>query len=98
MAEKHGADAKVIYRIEVQGALDERWSEWFGGLAVEASEEGGNPPITTLTGLLDQAALRGVLTRIWDLGLELVSVAPDEARQYGGCPAAGRGSSSAPGE
>lgn len=63
-----------VYHIKVQGRLDKRWSDWFSGLAVEVQGEIGNPPITTLTGPLDQAGLRGVLSKIWDLNLALVSV------------------------
>jgi hypothetical protein len=63
-----------VYQIKVQGRLDRRWSDWFSGLAVEVQSETGNPPITILTGALDQAGLRGVLSKIWDLNLALVSV------------------------
>ena len=64
--------APTCYRIQVQGQLDESWSQWFDGMAV-AFEDG----VTTLTGALaDQAALRGVLDRIWDLNLAVISVNP----------------------
>jgi hypothetical protein len=63
-----------VYQIKVQGRLDKRWSDWFSGLAVKVQSEAENPPITTLTGALDQAGLRGVLSKIWDLNLALVSV------------------------
>jgi len=60
------------YRIQVQGPLDREWSEWFGGLAIAVE---GN--VSTLTAAdLDQAALRGILCRLWDLNLVLVSVIP----------------------
>jgi hypothetical protein len=60
-----------IYEIEVQGGLDCHWSEWFDGLTV-ARDENDN---TILRGSIpDQAALRGVLLRIFDLGLVLLSV------------------------
>jgi hypothetical protein len=60
------------YRIQVQGQLDEDWSEWFDGLAITV--EGS---VSTLTAAdLDQAALRGILCRIWDLNLVLISVIP----------------------
>jgi hypothetical protein len=63
-----------VYQIKVQGRLDRRWSDWFSGLAIEIQSKTGNPPVTTLTGALDQAGLRGVLSKIWDLNLALVSV------------------------
>jgi hypothetical protein len=59
------------YAIRVRGHLAPRWSEWFDGLAVIHTEEGD----TILSGpLVDQAALHGVLARIRDLGLRLISV------------------------
>jgi hypothetical protein len=70
-------DKRLVYQIQVQGKLDERWSDWFSGLAVAVGSE--NPPVTTLIGSIDQAALRGILTKIWDLNLMLISVVPVEA-------------------
>ena len=79
MAEKRKADESAVYQIKVEGTLDERWSDWFSGLAVVAGGEGEGAPVTTLTGRMDQAALRGILTKVWDLNLTLVSVVPVEA-------------------
>jgi hypothetical protein len=78
MAEEK-ADERVIYRIRVQGRLDDRWSEWFSGLAVTVENGIGNPPVTTLVGSIDQAALRGILCKLWDLNLTLISVHRVEA-------------------
>ena len=65
-----GSLRTVAYQIDVQGRLDERWNDWFGGMTV-AYEEG----VTTLTGpIADQAALRGMLSKIWDLNLVLIAV------------------------
>jgi hypothetical protein len=62
-----------VYQILVQGRLDPRWSGWFNGLAVKL--ECDDPLITSLTGVIvDQASLRGVLNRIWNLNLSLISV------------------------
>jgi hypothetical protein len=62
----------VIYQIRLQGNLDERWSGWFNGMLISSE---ANSQITTLTGIIpDQAKLRGILNRIWDLNLSLVSV------------------------
>jgi len=61
---------RPIYQIKVRGRLDPHWADWFGGLTV--THEGD---LTTLTGPLpDQAALRAVLTKIWDLNLTLMAV------------------------
>ena len=61
-----------IYQIKVQGRLDESWSGWFNSMAI--AFEGDT---TTLTGaVVDQAALRGILSRLWDLNLALISVNP----------------------
>ena len=61
----------VRYELRVQGALDERWSAWFEGLEVSSDQSGQ----TTIAGLIvDQAALHGLLVKIRDLGLPLLSV------------------------
>ncbi len=60
-----------IYRVQVRGHLDDRWSVWLGGLAVQRRDDG----TTVLVGsVVDQAALHGVLARIRDLSLPLLSV------------------------
>lgn len=60
-----------IYEFQIKGHLDDRWSEWLGGLAVRRLEDG----TTVLVGpVVDQAALYGVIIRIRDLGLSLLSV------------------------
>ena len=61
-----------LYQIEIAGSLDARWSEWFSGLTITAHES--EPPRTTLTGRVDQTALRGIVNRLWDLNLTLISV------------------------
>lgn len=65
---------QATYQIQVYGRLDEHWSEWFGGMVVTVDQEDVTSPITTLTGVLDQPALHGILARIRDLNLALVSV------------------------
>lgn len=60
-----------IYRFRVRGHLDDRWSDWFGGLAVQRQDDG----TSVLVGpVVDQAALHGIFVRIRDLGLILLSV------------------------
>lgn len=71
-----------VYRIRVQGHGGPLWDEWFAGLAVESLDNGE----TVLTGALpDQAALHGVLARLRDLGLPLLSVTRDEPDEGDGC-------------
>jgi hypothetical protein len=79
MVHAHKPHQPAGYQIKVQAELDERWSDWFNGMTVQSEDRGDNPPITTLTGPADQSALRGMLTKIWDLGLTLISVVPIEA-------------------
>jgi hypothetical protein len=64
-------DQPAIYRIVVQGHLDRDWSEWFEGMTIIVTDNGE----TILTGVLvDQSALHGVLIKIRDLGLPLLSL------------------------
>ena len=59
------------YRVRVRGHLDDRWSESLGGLDIHLQEDG----TTVLVGpIVDQAALHGVIIRIRDLGLPLLSL------------------------
>ncbi len=61
----------MIYQIRIKGHLDNKWSDWFGGmiLNLEENEE------TLITGpVIDQAALHGLLKQVRDLGMPLISV------------------------
>ncbi len=63
------------YEIRIKGHLDDRWTEWFEGLTITLEENGD----TLLTGpVIDQAALHGLLKKVRNLGLPLVSVSPLE--------------------
>ncbi len=65
-------DHICFYQICIEGELDEQWSDWFSGLTMAV--EGGDKKVTTLSGRVDQAALRGILNKLWDLNLVLISV------------------------
>ena len=67
-------DRPATYQIQVPGELDESWSDWIESLTIAVESEGDGPPVTTLTGTLDQAALHSVLRRFYSLGLPLISV------------------------
>jgi hypothetical protein len=67
-------DQLVTYQIKVPGELDESWSDWIQGMTIAVEREGEDPPVTILTGTVDQAALHGVLRRLYSLGLPLISV------------------------
>ena len=60
-----------IYRFQVNGHLGDRWSDCFGGLAIQSQADG----TTVLIGpVIDQVALHGLISQIRDLGLSLLSV------------------------
>ena len=68
----------VIYQIRIKGHLGHQWTDWFDGLTITLEEDGD----TLLTGpVIDQAALHGLLKKVRDLGMPLVSVSPLEPGQ-----------------
>jgi hypothetical protein len=68
-------DESGLYEIRLKGHLNNRWANWFEGLTITLEEDGD----TLLTGpVIDQAALHGLLKKIRDLGMPLVSVSPVE--------------------
>jgi hypothetical protein len=65
------SESSPVYQIKVKGNLDERWSDWFDGFTITYPSEDE----TLLRGrVVDQAALHGILAKIRDLGLSLLSV------------------------
>lgn len=63
--------APGLYEIRIKGHLDDRWADWFGGLTLSLEDNG----TTLLTGpVVDQAALHGLLRKVRDVGMPLISV------------------------
>jgi hypothetical protein len=66
-------DLPVTYQIKVPGVLDQHWSDWYEGMTVAVEPIKDDLPVTTVTITLDQAALQGLLRRLYSLGLLLIS-------------------------
>ena len=66
-------DRPVTYQIKVPGEIDLAWADWSENLTITVEQQGDEPPVSTLTGTLDQAALQGILRRLYSLGLPLIS-------------------------
>ena len=77
---ENDSDQSTIYQIRIKGHLGHEWTHWFGGLSITLSDNGE----TLLTGpVVDQAALYGLLRKVRDVGMPLLSVMcvmPDQAR------------------
>lgn len=68
-------DQPATYEIKVPGRLDESWADWVEGMTITVESGDDGPTITTLTGVVaDQAALEGLLSKLYSLGLPLLSV------------------------
>ena len=64
-------DQAVVYQIRLKGHLSDRWTDWFEGLTITLKNNGD----TLLTGpVVDQAALHGLLKKVRDLGMPLLSI------------------------
>jgi hypothetical protein len=75
---KNDPSQPVVYQIRIKGHLSREWTDWFEGLTITLEEDGN----TLLIGpVADQAALHGLLKKVRDLGLPLVSVSPVEPGQ-----------------
>lgn len=84
VTKESGPKQPTVYQIKIKGYLDSEWSDWFEGLAVTQAKGGD----TLLTGpVVDDAALHGLLKKVRDLGLPLISVNRIEADQLDGAGA-----------
>lgn len=85
----------TCYRLRVEGHLDEHWAAWFDALTLTREDDG----TTSLSGVVpDQAALHGLLAKVRDLGITLISVEAIEPGPHGAreALAAGRGGRTRP--
>ena len=72
---KTDSSQPLVYQIRIKGHLGSQWTDWFEGLTITLEEDGD----TLLTGpVIDQAALHGLLKKVRDLGMPLLSVSPLE--------------------
>lgn len=68
---KTDPDQPMVYEFKIKGHLGSQWADWFGDLTISLTDNGE----TLLTGLVvDQAALHGLLKKVRDLGMPLISV------------------------
>jgi hypothetical protein len=82
MSDGTDAHEQQVYQIRVQGKLDKRRSDWFEGMTMGFERASDDTLFTTLTGAVaDQARLRGILSKLWDLNLTLISVTRIETRE-----------------
>jgi hypothetical protein len=80
-SQRHQQGQPATYQIQVQGWISERWADWFDDMTITVSDEddagqpGGGLALTTLTGIVaDQAALLGLLQKLYNLGLPLLLI------------------------
>ena len=75
---KNAPGQPIVYQITIEGHLGQKWTDWFDGLVITLEDDGN----THLTGpVVDQAALHGLLKKVRDLGMSLISVCPVSQNQ-----------------
>ena len=71
---KFTLDQPITYQIEIAGRPSENWSDWINKMDIQIETDPSGFAITTLTGIVDQAALIGLLRQLYYLGFPLMSV------------------------
>ena len=73
--DKAQRDISATYQIVVQGKLDQGWAAWLDGMTISRTHAPDGTPLVVLSGpVADQAALRGLLARLWDLNLAVIGL------------------------
>jgi len=74
---------QMIYHIKIKGYLKENWAKWLNGMVISIKNQ-NREKITTITvSIPDQAALRGIMNKLWDLNLTLISVSSQDVKKTG---------------
>jgi len=69
------SNTPAMFRITIQEVIDANWAEWFSEMTLSSATGDDQRPVTVLTGpIVDQAALRGILDKLWNLNLTVISV------------------------
>jgi hypothetical protein len=67
-------DLLATYQIKVPGELDQSWADWSSNMQIKVETGETGRPVTVFTTMVDQAALQGLLRRLYAVGLPLISV------------------------
>jgi hypothetical protein len=71
---RDGLEELNIYHIKIEGQLKEKWIDWLNGMVIEIKGNQCSRCTIIKVSISDQAALRGILNKLWDLNLTLISI------------------------
>jgi hypothetical protein len=74
MKHKYTLDQRINYQIKISGILSENWIEVIDKMEMSSANDEDGQPVSTLIGVVDQAALQGLLRKLYYLGFPLISV------------------------
>lgn len=75
MCPDHDHPQKSVYQIVIQGVLEPHWTRWLNNMEATTAYDAAGKPVTVLQGpISDQSELRGLMTKIWDLNMTLISI------------------------